>query len=115
MKTGFGWIEIGSTRYEHDIIIHADGKVSKRKKKASKDLREEYGHTPLSGAELDFLADEKPSVVYIGTGQYGNLPLTPEAKSILAPYRPVIAPTPQVLDEIGRGEKRFVAILHITC
>jgi hypothetical protein len=115
MKTGFGWIEIGGTRYEHDVIIHADGKVSKRKKKASKALSDEYGHTPLSGAELDFLADEKPSVVYIGTGHYGDLPLTPEAKTILTPYATVIAPTPHVLDEIGRGKKRFVAILHVTC
>jgi hypothetical protein len=115
MKTGFGWIEIDGTRYEHDVIIHADGKVSKRKKKASKDRKGEYGHTPLSSAELDFLADEKPSAVYIGTGQYGDLPLTPDAKTVLAPYRPVIAPTPQVLNEVGRGEKRFVAILHVTC
>jgi hypothetical protein len=115
MKTGFGWIEIGGVRYEHDIIIHADGKISKRKKKASKDLKDEYGHTPLSGAELDFLSDEKPLAVYIGTGQYGDLPLTPDAKTILAPYRPVIAPTPEVIAEIGRREKRFVAILHVTC
>jgi len=115
MKTGFGWIEIGGIRYEHDVIIHADGKISKRKKKASKDLREEYGHTPLSGAELDFLADEKPLAVYIGTGQYGDLPLTPGAKTILDPYEPVIAPTPHVIDRIGRGEKRYAAILHVTC
>jgi len=115
MKTGFGWIEIGGTRYEHDVIIHADGKVSKRKKKASKDCKGEYGHTPLSSAELDFLADEKPSAVYIGTGQYGDLPLTPDAKIVLAPYGPVIAPTPQVLNEIGHGKKGFVAILHVTC
>ena len=37
MKTGFGWIEIGDTTYEHDVIIHADGTITKRSKKRSKD------------------------------------------------------------------------------
>ncbi len=56
MQTGFGWIEINGIQYEHDVIIHADGNVSKRKKKVSKAYKGEYGHTPLSRAELDFLS-----------------------------------------------------------
>ena len=68
MKTGFGWIEIGGTRYDHDIVIHTVGTVSKRKKKLSKPFAGEYGYTPLSAGELAFLKKERPAVVYIGTG-----------------------------------------------
>ena len=80
METGFGWMRVGKTTYDHDIIIHVDGQVSKRKKKASKSLKGEYGHTPLSEHELDVLESEKPERVFIGTGNSGALPLTPGAK-----------------------------------
>jgi len=115
MQTGFGWIEIDGIRYEHDVIIHADGNVSKRKKKVSKAFKGEYGHTPLSRAELDFLSDEKPQKVFIGTGQYGDLPVTPDATAFLSRYDTVISPTPGLLSLIGQEKDRFVAILHVTC
>jgi hypothetical protein len=75
-KTGFDWIEIGGTRYEHDIVIHADGSILKRHKKFSKSLRGEYGRTPLSAEKLAFIDEEHPEAVYVGTGRYGDLPLT---------------------------------------
>jgi len=115
MKTGFGWIDIGGSVYDHDVIIHADGSVTKRRKKASKGMKGEYGHTPLSELELGFLADEKPEVVFIGTGQYGDLPLTPEAKSLLSCYSPVVLPTPSAIEKIIKEKRRFIAILHVTC
>jgi hypothetical protein len=115
MKTGFGWIEIGDTRYEHDVVIHADGRVSKRKKKASKKYRDQYGHTPLSEEELGYLADERPDIVYIGTGQYGDLPVTPEAGDLVSSYHGILMPTPEILPVIKGEKRRFVAILHVTC
>jgi hypothetical protein len=115
MKTGFGWIEIGDHVYENDIIIHADGSITKRKKKLSRTLKGAYGHTPLSEEELKFLEEERPGQVFIGTGQYGSLPLTPEAKIVLASYQSVILPTPEVLREMKRSTGSYVAILHITC
>jgi hypothetical protein len=115
MQTGFGWVEIGGVRYEHDVIVHADGAVSKRKKKASKVFKGEYGHTPLSRAELDFLSEEKPRRVFIGTGQYGDLPLTPDAAEFLSQYNAVTAPTPEVLSLLTQEKERSVAILHVTC
>jgi len=115
MKTGFGWIETGGTRYDHDIVIHADKSISKRKKKLSKPKKEEYGHTPLSGEELVDLLEEKPRVVYIGTGQYGDLPLTPDATEFLAPFVSVIKPTPDILPLIEQEKQRYVAVIHVTC
>ena len=115
MKTGFGWIEIGGRRYDHDIIIHIDGSVSRRKKELSKQMKGDYGHTPLSEHELAFLLDERPDVVYIGTGQYGSMPLTPGAEEILSTGTTVIMPTGDILSSLDREERSHVAILHITC
>jgi len=116
IKTGFGWIEIGDQLFEHDIVIHTDGSISKWEKKISKPLNGGvYEHTPLSKEELGFLAEEQPVQVFIGTGQYGSLPLTPEAKIILACYQSVILPTPQLLREMKRSTGSYVAVLHVTC
>ena len=115
MKTEFGWIEIGDTRYNHDIVIHTDGKVSKRKKKLSKPYAGEYGHTPLSAEELAFLKSERLAVVYIGTGQEGELPLTPDAITLLEAYVPVVKPTPDLLLLLEREQRKYAAVLHVTC
>lgn len=115
MKTGFGWIEVGGRRYDHDVIIHTDGSVSRRTKKGSKGLKGEYGHTPLSETELAFLRDERPDVVYVGTGQYGSLPLTPGAGEILALFPTVVMPTGEILPSLEREKRARVAILHVTC
>lgn len=115
MKTGFGWIEVGSVRYDHDIIIHVDRSITKRKKKLSKGQKVGYGHTPLSDAEVFFLTDERPDRVFIGTGQYGDLPVTPAAMAILKDHHAVIMPTPEILPLIGHEQGKYVAVLHVTC
>lgn len=115
MKTGFGWIEVGGVRYDHDIIIHVDRSVTKRKKKLSKGQKGEYGHTPLSDAEIGFIENEHPDVVFIGTGQYGDLPVTPAAAAILERYNAVLGPTPDILVLIELEKRNFVAVLHTTC
>jgi hypothetical protein len=115
MKTGFGFIEIHGVTYSYDVIIHTDGSVSKRKKKKSREFKEDYGHTPLSGYELDSIGKEGPEVVYIGTGQYGSLPITEEAKDLLRTYSAVIAPTPEVISALADEKRHYFAILHVTC
>jgi len=115
MEAGFGWIRMGNTTYDHDIVIHAGGEVSKRRKKASKGLKGEYGHTPLSEHELDILDAEKPDRVFVGTGTYGALPLTPAAQRILEEHHAVILPTPAVLPLMETEKRPYVAILHVTC
>lgn len=101
-----------------DILIHADGSIGKRLKKLSKHLREEYGHTPLSDTELIPLLEEGPERILVGTGQYGDLPITPEATKLLEGRKAKVRPTPDILPilekHLSRG-KRVVAILHLTC
>jgi hypothetical protein len=115
MKSEFGWIEIDQVRYEHDVIIHRNGSVTKRSKKKSKELKSTYGHTPLSDHELDMFKKEKPEIVYIGTGQYGDLPITPEAETELSRFETVIRPTPEILDMLKKEHRSFIAIIHVTC
>jgi hypothetical protein len=115
MKSEFGWIEIDKIRYDYDVIIHGNGSVTKRSKKKSKDLKNTYGHTPLSEYELDFLEKEQPEKVFIGTGQYGDLPLTPNAENVLSRFKTIIRPTPEILDILKKEHRSFVAIIHVTC
>ena len=114
-KTKFGWVEIRHVRYDHDVIVHRHGPVEKRSKKKSKNLKEQYGHTPLAVHELAFLEDEQPDVVYIGTGQYGDLPITGEAQKILEEYETVARPTPEVLELMEKERRPYAAVLHVTC
>lgn len=113
--TGFGEVKLFGRKYDQDSVIHVDGSVTKRKKKQSKDLKPLYGHTPLSERELDFLADEKPEVVYVGLGYEGALPITEEAKKILSRYQTVVLTTPQVIEKLADEERGYFAIIHVTC
>ena len=115
MKSEFGWIEIDKVRYDHDVIIHTDGSVTRRSKKKSKALKISYGHTPLSGQELEFIGKERPEIVYIGTGQYGDLPLTPDADIILKQFDTIIQPTPDIIGLLEKEQKSFIALIHVTC
>ncbi len=115
MRTGFGWIEYRGKVYEHDVIIHSNGEVEKRKKKLSAHLKRDYGHTPLTEMECAFLTRERPGVVYIGTGQHGALPLTEGARQVLGDYTTIIGPTPDILEDMEREAGPYAAILHVTC
>ena len=43
----FGILDIDGKRFERDVVIDR-GRIARRDKKASKPLRDPYGHTPLS-------------------------------------------------------------------
>ncbi len=115
MKTKFGWVTIDHVRYDHDVIVHKDKSIEKRSKKKSKKLKDQYGHTPLADHELAFLTKDTPEIVFIGTGQYGDLPLTNEAKNVLSGYETVIRTTPEVIELMEKEHRPYVAILHVTC
>jgi hypothetical protein len=115
MKSEFGWIKTNGVKYEKDIIVHVDGSITNRQKKKSKDLKAAYGHTPLSERELDFLSQENPEVVYVGTGHQAALPITPEAMAILKKYETIILPTPEIIEKIENEKRKMAALIHVTC
>jgi hypothetical protein len=115
VKSKFGWINVDGDRYENDIVIHSDGSITKREKKKSKDLKPDYGHTPLSERELGFLSQEQFDTLYVGTGHDAALPITPQALEVLKKYSAIILPTPEVIGKIEREKRKFVALIHVTC
>lgn len=112
-KFSFGSIQIDGVGYDYDVVIDR-GEVSKRKKKPSKQFRNEYGHTPLSVEEN---IPWKCRRLVIGTGASGALPVMEEVKRE-AKRRKVellILPTPQAIEALERDPAETNAILHLTC
>lgn len=110
----FGVIEVDGVRFDHDVVID-DGRVGKRRKKASRSRRDLYGHTPLSTLE-PIPWDCRRLVV--GTGVDGALPIEPD---VLAEARRrgidvVAVPTAQACALLADADLRTTnAILHVTC
>ena len=110
----FGVIEIDGERFEHDVVIER-GKVTKRKKGPSKPFRDEYGHTPLSAQEAIPWSGRR---LIIGTGFYGDLPLTPEVYQEARRRRVelIAEPTEDACKLLtGLDDDQIFAILHVTC
>jgi hypothetical protein len=109
----FGSIRIDGVVYEHDVVI-ARGRVRKRKKKASRPLRDVFGHTPLS-VEEDIPWDCRRLV--IGTGAEGALPVMDEVKQEAARRQVEVlsVPTREAIRALQVEPKDTNAILHVTC
>jgi hypothetical protein len=89
------------------------GKVRKRKKKPSKQSREQYGLTPLSAKE------EIPwkCRLVVGTGAYGRLPVMDDVK-LEAERRKVelvVLPTTEAIQALKQAAKNTNVILHVIC
>jgi hypothetical protein len=109
----FGSIRVDGVIYENDVVIDR-GRVGKRKKRASKAFREQFGHTPLSVEEK---IPWKCETLVVGTGAEGALPVMPEVQRE-AERRQVellVVPTKQAIDLLKRKTGKTNAILHVTC
>ena len=80
--TKFGSITIDRKTYQHDVVIRLSGEVIKRKKKLSKKY---YGTSHvLSKDEAKFVFEKGCEQLIIGSGQIGNVHLSPEAEAYFA-------------------------------
>ena len=110
----FGILDIDGRRYERDVVIDR-GRVAKRDKKASKPLRDKYGHTPLSLLEPIPWTCRR---LIVGTGADGALPIVPD---VLAEARKrsvelVAVPTDEACALLADADPATTnAILHVTC
>jgi hypothetical protein len=109
----FGAIRIDGATYEHDVVIDR-GEVSKRRKKASKKFRDEFGHTPLS---IDEKIPWKCRLLVIGTGAYGRLPVMDEVEREAGARRIklLVLPTIEAIEALKKNPEDTNAILHVTC
>jgi len=113
----FGLVEIDGERYDRDVVVEG-GRVGRRQKKASKSLRDRYGHTPLS------LLEPIPwdcRRLIVGTGVDGALPID---DAVLAEARRrgvelVDLPTDEACELLSTADAAELAttnaILHVTC
>jgi len=114
--TEFGSITIGGKTYEHDVLIRLSGKVRKRKKKLSKKY---YGtsHT-VSREEAEFVHEKGCNQLILGTGQNGNVRLSPEAAAFFTAKRcrVLAAPTPEAIKTFNHSKSRKkIGLFHVTC
>ncbi|MBV8526776.1 MAG: hypothetical protein JOZ75_00520 [Candidatus Dormibacteraeota bacterium] len=109
----FGTIRIDGETYDRDVLIDR-GQVLRRHKKASRQFRDGFGHTPLS------LREEIPwhcERLVVGTGALGALPVMVEVEMEAARrgVELVSMPTLQAIDYLRREGDQSNAILHLTC
>ncbi len=118
-ETGFGYIVIDGRRFDHDVVVRADGTVEARKKELSSKYKRFIGHTPLGPEEAADLVKDNPEIIVIGTGQYGVLPIHGEAEKILkeSGAKIVKLKTPDAIKEYNRlsSKHKVTALFHVTC
>jgi hypothetical protein len=110
----FGEIEIDGQRYDHDVVIRG-GSIEKRHKKASKPLRDHYGHTPLS--LLEPIPWDRARLI-VGTGVEGALPVAPDVREEAGrrAVELVTVPTGEACQLLAAADAATTnAILHVTC
>jgi hypothetical protein len=114
-STSFGNITINGRTYDHDVIIRLDGDIVKRKKKLSKKL---YGTSHVvSKDEAKFVFEKSAELLVLGSGQEGNVRLSPEAEAWLAKKgcKVVIQPTPETLQVFNEARGKKIGLFHVTC
>ncbi len=114
-STTFGAITIDGKTYEHDVVIRLSGEVVKRKKKLSKKL---YGTSHvLSKVEAEFLFEKGCDQVVIGSGQMGNVHLSPEAEAYFERKgcEILLKPTPEAIRMFNRSRAKRIGLFHVTC
>jgi hypothetical protein len=113
--TSFGSITIDGTTFQHDVLIHLDGTIEKRKKKLSKRL---YGtsHT-ISLDEAEYIFEEGVNAVLIGTGQYDQVRLSSEAEAYFAVkgVKVLMLATPMAVSRWNEQDETTIGRFHLTC
>lgn len=114
--TEFGSITIDGRTYGHDVVIRRSGKVEKRQKNLSK---EQYGTSHIiSKAEAKAIFEDACNLLIVGSGQQGNVHLSPEASAYFEKKgcRVVVEPTPEAIHTFnGTQERKKVGLMHVTC
>ncbi len=114
-RTAFGEITIDGKLYEHDVIIRLSGEIVKRKKKLSKQV---YGTSHVvSKDEAKFVFERGCKQLILGSGQQGNMQLSPEAKAYFSKKNceVFIQPTPQAIRVFNEAHGKKIGLFHLTC
>jgi hypothetical protein len=114
-STEFGCITIDGKTYEHDVVIRLSGQIEKRKKKLSK---EQYGTShSISKDEAKYVYENGCETLIVGTGQEGNVRLSPEAQGFFDKKRcrVMMQPTPEAIRTFNHSHRKKLGLMHVTC
>ena len=114
-STNFGSITIAGMKFQHDVIIHLDGKIEKRKKKLSKAI---YGTSHIiSIDEARYIYEDGAEKIVIGAGQFGRVKLSEDAESFFREKRVRVAlmPTQMAIQAWNSAEAAIIGLFHVTC
>jgi hypothetical protein len=111
--TTFGTITIDGQTYEHDVVIRLSGEVVKRKKKLSK----KYYGTSHVLSKAKFVFERGCDQLILGSGQMGNVHLSPEAEAYFAKKgcEVLLQPTSEAIHVFNRSQAKKVGLFHVTC
>ena len=112
-KYRFGSIKIDGKAYEKDVVLD-QGRLRTRKKKPSREYRDQFGHTPISLKEAIPWSCQH---LVIGTGMHGRLPVMDEvlAEAQRRGVEIVVCPTAEAIQHLQQNPEATNAILHLTC
>jgi hypothetical protein len=114
-NTTFGTITIDGKTYEHDVLIRLSGEVVKRKKKLSKKY---YGTSHVvSKDEAKFVYERGCNQLVVGSGQMGNVHLSPEAEAYFAKKdcKVPLRPTSEAIQVFNKSFSKKIGLFHVTC
>jgi hypothetical protein len=114
-NSSFGAITIDGKTYEHDVVVRLSGEIVKRKKKLSKKY---YGTSHmLSKDEAKFVFEKGCKQLIVGSGQVGNVQLSPEADAYFAKRgcKVLLRPTPEAIHLFNRSKMKKIGLFHVTC
>ncbi len=113
--TSFGSITIDNIIFDHDIIIGLDGSISKRIKKLSKEV---YGTShKISLAEAEYVYTHRAEKLLIGSGMFGRVHLSEEAKAFFDEKGVVVtlAATSKAIKRWNSASGKMIGLFHVTC
>ena len=113
-RTSFGTITIDRKTYEHDVIIRLSGEVARRKKKLSKKY---YGTSHVLKDEAKFVFENGCEQLILGSGQMGNVRLSPEAETYFAKKgcTVLLQPTAEAIHAFNNSRAKKIGLFHVTC
>jgi len=107
----FGSIKIDGQKFEDDIFIDLDGKVSSWWREESHLFQKK---------DIESFLEQKPEIVIFGTGKSGIAKVSEDSKDFLESLgiEIIVQPTEQAIESYNQAQKqdkKVVAFLHLTC
>jgi len=104
-----------STAKRSHVIVRLSRKIEKRKKKLSKKIFDTSHIVSLD--EAQFVYEKGADLLILGTGQYGNLRLSPEAAEFFQDKacKVLAQPTPEAIGAFNQAKKHKMGLFHVTC